>query len=183
MRNLKFLCLFMLGVLVASCGDPDLAFYSYDELGKGAFARTLSLTGSYSLSNVAGSSRDARVEFYDENNGKNVASYNWTVEFRANGGGNGGANIPATSFVSLPSSSFTTNADGLPEVSFSLRMSEAMTALGLTSADIVAGDQIRFEATITKTDGSTFTQATAGGNVVGQPPFAALFRVNATVAN
>ena len=145
-----------LGLLVAACGEPELRFQSFQESEQGAFARNLGTSGTFLLQDPVGSSINGTVEFYDANQGKDVASYSWTVEFRARGGGNGGVSIPAVTLKSYPASSFTTNSDGLPQVSFSLGMSEALDALGLSVTDITGGDQFRFDATVTLNDGRSY---------------------------
>ena len=176
-KNVKYLSLFVFGLLVMACEDPDLKLETFDEADKGAIARNLALSGSYSLSDLVGSSIAGRVEFYDENDGKNVKSYDWTVEFRPAIGSNSSA-IP---FLMIPSSQFSENVNGLPEVSFSLQMEEALAALGMSIDQVASGDIFRFEATITKLDGTTYSSANAGNNLISQSPFASLFRVSVTV--
>ena len=169
----------LLGVLfIVACEDSELRFDSIDQVQKGAFARNLSLEGNFQLADPIGSSIEAKVEFYDENNGKTVSSYNWTVEYRPEG--TAGA-APAVAFLAIEENQFIINEDGLPEVEFSLNMDLAMTALGLTINEVALGDEFRFEATITQKDGARFTSKNAGGNLISQTPFSALFRIAAKV--
>jgi hypothetical protein len=183
MKNIKYLSLLLIGFLIASCGDPELRFQSYEETEHGAFARNLGYSGTFLLQDVAGSSIDGTVEFYDDNDGKNVASYSWTVQFRANGGGNGGVDIPAVSLKTYTSDQFTPSnqVPSLPSVSYSLGMQEALDALGLSATDITGGDQFRMEATVTLKDGRSFGQGNTGGNLISQGPFKALVRISANV--
>jgi len=183
MKNIKYLSLLFIGLLVAACGDPELRFQSFEESEYGAFARNLGTSGTFLLQDIAGSSIDGTVEFYDENQGKDVASYSWTVEFRANGGGNGGTDIPAVALKSYTSDQFvpSNQEPSLPSVSFSLGMQESLAALGLKGTDITGGDQFRFEATVTLKDGRSFGQSNTGGNLISQGPFRALVRYSANV--
>jgi hypothetical protein len=181
MKNIKYLSLLFIGLLVAACGDPELRFQQFNESEKGAFARNLGTSGTFLLQDPAGSSINGTVEFYDENQGADVASYSWTVEFRANGGGNGGMSIPAVALKTYTSDQFSVSPDGLPSLTFSLGMQEALTALGLDVTDVTGGDQFRMDATVTLSDGRSFGQGNTGGNLISQPPFLALVRWNANV--
>ncbi len=181
MKNIKYITLLFAAIIVTACGDPDLRFEQFEEAKKGAFARNLSgVTGAFDAGNIAGSTVGATVEFYDENQGQNVASYSWTVEYRSNGGNNGN-DVAAVSFVTFNSSQFTTNADGLPELTFTLGFQDALDALGIDGLTLAAGDRFRFDATITKTDGSTYGFLQHGPNLISQPPFSALARIDANV--
>ena len=182
MKNInKFIYIVLAGLLVAACGDPELRFQSYDNSEKGAFARLLNLSGVFIDVDPAGSNYNATVEFYDEAQGRNIASYSWTVEYRANGGGNGGVDLAEVDLITIPASSFTTNARGLPEVTFALNMQASLTALGLTTTDVAGGDQFRFHAMVNKTDGTSYGDGNTGNNVISQSPFQALVRVTANI--
>lgn len=180
MKLLKYLTIFSIVVGVSSCGDPELPYEPFEDMQYGAFARVLSNTGEFNFFDVAGSSYAWTVEFYDENKGKNVAAYDWTVSYVdvANGGAN---NVGPVSFRSYSSSDFTTNADGLPGLSATFTFQEALDALGLTIGDINGGDSFVFSATLTKTDGSVFTRANTGPNVISSAPFSAFFELSAPV--
>jgi len=181
MKNIKYTCLLFVALLVAACsGDPDIRFQQFNELDKGAFARNLALDGAFDLGNIAGSSLVGTVEFYDENQGKDVATFSFAVEFNSNGG-NGGNDVASVDFLTIPSASFVVNADGLPGTTYTLGMQDAVDALGIDPLTLTAGDRFRFSTTITMTSGATFTAANTGPNLIGQPTFRALVRVDASV--
>lgn len=162
-------------IFASACEEIETPFPEFDELEYGAFPRLLSgPTGEFNFFNVAGSSVSFTVEFYDENNGKNVASYSWTVSYidRTNNGAN---NKPAVSLVTVPASSFGTSPDGLPSTTLTFTLQQVLDALGLTRDDINGGDTFEFQGTITKTDGSTFSSTNTDANLVGQPAFKAFF--------
>lgn len=171
----------MIAVLVGACGDPELPFDRFEDIENyGAYARRISQTGTYDFFNIAGSSIDLEVEFYDEAEGQNIDRYDWTVEFISNGG-NGGNDVAPVAFASFSSANFGQSANGYPGLTFSLNMQDALTALGVDGASLTAGDVFRFDATVTKTDGSTFTIGNTGTNIISSAAFAAVFRVDAPV--
>jgi hypothetical protein len=184
MKNIKYLFVLLAGLLFVACsGDPELRFQSYEEGEKGAFARNLGYSGTFLLQDVPGSAINGEVEFYSELKGADVATYTWTVEFRANGGGNGGVNIPAVAFKTFTSAEFvpSNSVPSLPSLKYTLGMQEALDALGLDVSDITGGDQFRMDATVTLTDGRSWGQENTGGNLISQPPFLALVRINSNV--
>lgn len=166
----------LLSVMVSSCTQVDFPYETFDDLQKGAFPRTLNSSGEFNFFDPAGSQYDISVEFYDENNGQNVTSYDWTVEFTGALG-----NFPETAFLSIPSSSFGTSPDNLPSTDLTLGMNAAMSALGMTMADVSGGDTFVFHATITKADGSTFDEDNTGANIFSSSTFAAMFTLRANV--
>jgi hypothetical protein len=177
MKNIKTIFLSALAVLAVACGDPELPFETYEELEKGAFARRLSLEGAFTFGQVATSAYNVSVEFYSVDQGQNVASYDWTVEYSGVAG-----DRTAVSFLSIPSSSFGTNSDtGLPMATFSLGMADALTALGLTEGDITGGDRFRFRGTVVLNDGRTFDATNTGPNVISSAPFSGFFLLDANV--
>lgn len=162
-------------IFASACEEIETPFPEFDELEYGAFPRLLSgPTGEFNFFNIAGSSISFTVEFYDENQGKNVSSYSWTVSYidRTNNGAN---NKPAVSLVTVPASSFGTSPDGLPSTTITFTLQQVLDALSLTRDDINGGDTFEFQGTITKTDGSTFSNANTDQNLVGQPAFRAFF--------
>jgi len=73
--------------LAFSC-EQERAFPEFEDLQYGSFPRRLSFTGEYFITNIATSKITFKVEFYDENQGKNVESYSWAVSYidRTNNG-------------------------------------------------------------------------------------------------
>lgn len=177
MRKIKNIFLAFLALVVVACGDPELPFETFEELEKGAFARRLSLEGAFTFGQTATSVYNGSVEFYSEDQGKNVSSYDWTVEYVGVAG-----DKAAVNFLSIPSSSFGTNSDtGLPMATFSLGMTEALAALGLTEADITGGDRFRFKATLTLTNGRQLGVEETGVNIFSSSTFAHLALIDANV--
>ena len=178
MNKFKFLMYALVASMFVSCGgDEELPFVEFDGLGFGAFARNLdgpngTYGGAFNFFDVAGSDASFTVEFVDEDNGRNVAEYSWTVAY------DGGAPV---NLLSIPSSQFTTGPNGLPSTSFSFSFQQALDALGLTIDDVDGGRFMDFQATVTKTDGSTFTAANTGADIVASAAFAGLFQHRANI--
>lgn len=159
-------------LLIFTACEKDRAFLEFKDLQYGAFARLLDgVNGAFDFFNIDGSTVDFTVEFYDEAQGKNVQSYSWTVAYVADGTVGAAANLAtfnASEFKPEPTS-------GYPSIQISFTFRQALDALGLTKDDIKGGDALEFQATITKTDGTTFTAANTQDNLEGQPAYKAHF--------
>lgn len=174
MKHIKILTAFALFLAFTAC-EKDRAFIEFDDLEKGAFPRLLDgVNGEFNFFDPAGSSIDFTVEFYDENQGKNVQSYAWTASYVDK----------ATNTISNPADvvSFTQSdfkpepSSGLPSVTVQITFQQVLDALGLTVNDIKGGDAIRMQGTLTKTDGKQFTAVnTSAGILSNGPAFGAWF--------
>lgn len=176
-----FYSLFTLSIILAftACEEKERAFPEYDDLEHGAYARVLSKEGNFFLTDVDNSTISIEVEFYDENDGKDVSSYSWVVEYidKANGGA---GSVAPVNILSIDASAFGTNSDtGLPSTSFSFSLPDVLSTLGLTTADVDGGSTFRFNATLTLNDGRTFTASNTGSNVISSAPFSGLFSFDA----
>ncbi|MEZ5042556.1 MAG: hypothetical protein R2828_21825 [Saprospiraceae bacterium] len=172
----KFNILITLTLLLAlvAC-EKDRAFTEFKDLEYGALPRKINgVNGEFNFFNPTGSGVDFTVEFYDENQGKNVQSYAWSVAYvnkTTNVVGQPAllATFTAADFKPEPTS-------GLPSIKIEFSFAQVLSALGLTTADINGGDAIRFNATLTKTDGKVFTFNNTGPSVISNgPAFGALF--------
>lgn len=175
MKILKLSLLVLLVGIFASCEEEERTFPEFgdDDVATGAFARKIDgVNGIFDFFDPAGSEIDFTVEFYDVNEGRDVASYNWTATHINNAGGN---NTGPVDILSVPASSFGTSDFGLPSTTITFSLQGALDALGLTTDDISGGDNIRFEATIVMNDGRTFTRFNTGSNVISGASFAGMF--------
>ncbi len=166
----------VLALMVVSCNKVPLPWEQYEDMEHGAFARGLTNDGvSFFLTDVAGSSTTFTVEFYDENQGKDVASFDWYVRHRNKVAGTTSAQ---KLIVSKSSSEFTPNAkSGLPSTSYTLTLANAVSALGISIDDLNGGDDLIFDGIITMNDGRTFGADNTDTAVNGGAGFDGLFRI------
>ena len=176
--NRTLLPLILLTSFLIGCDDPELRFQTFENSKKGAYARKLSETGKF-LSTTTESQIVLSVEFYDENQGQNVAAYSWSVRFLPQG--DVSANDPEVFLFEIQSQQFSESDSGLPGVTFFLSKRQAIDGLGLDGTSIQKDDVFRFEATLRMKDGSEFSAQNTGPNMISQSPFNALFRLDAKV--
>lgn len=177
MKNLKKSLIALIAAFAVSCGEPDLPVELFPTMEYGAYARKMSQTGTYNYYEVGSSQIDLSVEYYDANNGANVASYAIEVEYIDNKTG-GAKSKPRTAMRTINASEFGTNADGFLSSDISLSFNDALSTLGITLADVDGGAYFRYWFTITMTDGRTFGYDNTGPNMMSSSAFAALFRLN-----
>lgn len=178
MKILKYLSVFSIVALFSACGEKELPYEPFEDMQYGAYARLLSSSGEFNFFDVANSAYTWEVEFYDENGGNNVASYNWTVTYRDNVNGTTTGPVDLASYTTAD---FATNGNGLPGMSGSFTFQAALDAFGFTIADINGGDAFTFLSEVVKTDGSSFTNETTGPNIKTSASFAGFFSLNASV--
>ena len=165
MKNLKNSFLAFLAAFAVSCGDPDLPVELYPTMEYGAYARKMSQSGTYNYYEVSTSQIDLAVEYYDANNGANIASYGIEVEYVDNKT-KGARSVPRTQMRTINASEFTTNTDGFLSSNISLSFDDALSTLGITSDSIDGGSLFRYWFTITMNDGRTFGYDNTGPNMM-----------------
>jgi len=174
--SLYTLALLVGALTIFSCQEKDRAFPEFDELEKGAYPRLVEgVNGDLdyeNFDNPDSSSLSFTVEFYDENNGAGVSEYSWSAKYGTFG--------PAT-FKTFTTSDFTTNADGLPQLTATLTFAEIFAALGMTIDDFELTTDFQLDATLTMSNGKSFTYDNTGTNIIGQPTFQGLFRYTPAV--
>ena len=171
----------MLAMLVFSCEEKDRIFPEFgdSDVATGAFARmTGSVDGIFNFYAIDDSEITFNVEFYDVNEGRNVASYNWQATYVDNGGGE---DVGPVDILSIPSSSFTVNDFGLPSTDVTFSLPEVLSELGVDQDSVSGGDAIRFEATIVMNDGREFTRFNTGSNVVSGASFRGTFLLDQSI--
>jgi hypothetical protein len=158
-----------------ACEETDRAFPEAGTVETGAIARLVDgINGNFDYENIDGSQIDFTVEFFDANNGQDVAMYSWAVIYNG---------VGPTAIKSVDSGSFSINGDGLPQVSMAITFKEVLDALGLDQSGIVLGQAFDLQATITMKDGRTFTSANTSSNLQSQPVFLSLMAIRQGVIN
>lgn len=165
-----------IALLFTACEEEERTFPEFGEIETGAFARliTSDFAPQFDFLDIDGSEVNFEVEFYDVNQGRDVASYDWSVNY----GGQGPIAIK-----SYPASTYETNADGLPQVNVVITFREVLDALGLDQNGIIPGEAFDLQGTIVMNDGRTFTSANSNGALQGQPTFLSVFAVRTGVIN
>lgn len=154
----KLFSIMVVGLLFVGCADDELApVITFSELEVGAFPRLVEFTrGEYDLQNLGSSSIAYTVEFVDDNQGQNVASYAVFGTFSDANPSNGDQSKAEILLQEFAASSFATNANGLPELTYTLSATEVFSKFGIDGAAILPGDRVRFRTVVTKTDGTPF---------------------------
>jgi len=177
MKKINLILFSIVLLLVGTSCEKDRTFVEFQDLEYGAYARLLSQDGIL-FEDDPSSSITTEVEFYDINEGKDVASYSWAVSYidKINDGAD---NAGPADLMTITASEFGTSTSGLPNAIFSFSVQQMLDALGITLADIQGGSSFRLDATITMNDGRTFTAANTGNNIVSSAAFQALFSFDA----
>ena len=178
MKNLKkLMVVFIAAITTVSCGDPELPVELFPEMQYGAYARKMSQTGEFNFFDISNSSITMDVEYYDENNGANITSFDIDVEYVDNITG-GAKSVARTDLKTINSSEFTTNADGYLSSVITLGFTEALGVLGISDADVDGGAYFRYWFTVTKSDGTVYDYNNTGPQLMSSNAFSALFRQN-----
>ncbi|MGB3545703.1 MAG: hypothetical protein WBA17_01945 [Saprospiraceae bacterium] len=179
---MKKLNIFLFGALFllafSACEEKERPFPEYDDIEHGAYGRLIDgINGIYDFFALDDSAIDFTVEFYDDNQGMNVAEYNWQVTYIKAGE----PNIGPVDFRSFTPADWGRSERGLPTLTATFAIQDALAVLGLTNDDVEKGNTVRFDATIVMTDGRTFSNNNTGTNVRGGAAFRGLFRINQPV--
>ena len=181
MKNLKKLFIIFIATLTAiACGEPEIPVELFDVMDKGAFARKMSQTGKYNFFDIPSSSIELHVEYYDEAKGANIAEFDIDIEYVDIIHG-GSKSRGRTDFQTITSSEFVMNSDGYLSSDISLPFTGALAAVGAAAADIDGGAYFRYHFTITKKDGTVFTNENTGPNMKSSNAIRALFYLDVAI--
>ncbi len=157
-----------------SCSEKDRAFTEIQDAEQGAIPRLVEgVNGQLDFehpNNPDSSFISFTVEFYDNNNGNNVTEYEWSASY-------GDLFGPAV-IRTFTAADFSPNADGLPQLSVNIPFTEIFDALGMTIDDFLLTTNFVLDAKLRTNSGQEFGFDNSGPTILGQPTFAALFRVN-----
>jgi hypothetical protein len=179
-------------VFITSCTDfvdPRIPYSTFDT---GAYLRTTARTStSFNFFDLANSKFDITVEAVDAENGATVDNVEVRVRRRrlipgvglqyVPAPGAGGAvndvlleTIPGTAFTQTPDSKFL-------RTQIVVTAQEALTALGLTAAQINGGDVFEFRLKLTDKKGRVFNDVNASADIKGGLFYASPFLYNVAV--
>ncbi|SNZ01576.1 hypothetical protein [Flagellimonas pacifica] len=166
-----------------SCEDEDKDRLNISQVTGGAILRTLSSeappvnSGSPETVNMS-----AKVEFDDFVNDDTLESVDVFMDF-----------VDATPvagvllefdealITNIPASAFTTE-DGNLVTTVTVNIADAMSAIGVTQAQLYGGDVFLMRLALKTTDGQTFTSTNVGTKIQTSSAFRSPFRYSAAVA-
>ena len=135
MKNIiKFIAVFLLGVIVISCEDEDKNPLPVQEYENGAVLRTIRIiSGSIDKFNIATSAWSAELEFFEDSDTDItlLESVDVFLRFRDNTAFNGTNDVAEILYTNIPGSSFQIGPTGLPRYTLSINAGDALNALGL----------------------------------------------------
>ena len=175
-------CLLIIGLY--SCEDEEkdpLYKLSAEEIETGAYFRSINAGGTVNLLDLDASSYSIQGELVTPQNGADVESVELWVEFKDESTDGGDDSVASTFITSADASTFTINANGFPEHTFSRTIPEVLTALNLDSALVSGGDRIFFQIVINMIDGRVFDTNNTGDSVKGELFFSSPFEFTAGV--
>jgi hypothetical protein len=188
---MKKLLIFLLsGLSVVACKTDLVDRIEDTELANGGYIRTVSpypvsnSTFIVSKANMGGTKMEFVAEAVTPAHGAGFASYDLSIAFVDATPANGTKNVAARTLKSLPASGFTPDATTqYPRATISVTGTEALTAMGLTLADVTAGDRFDITGVMRLTDGRTFTASNTGANITGGAFYSSPFYYRINVAN
>jgi len=158
-----------------SCEDEDKArFPEHAEIEKGAIFRTVDNGGIINRTDIAGSTYTVTGELVSQGDVANVSVLVQFVDRTTDGDpttpddNSTGPSLVETADVST----FTTNANGLPEKTFNIPIISALASLGLDVSLVDGGDEFVFLIEITMVDGRVFNLENTGASLTGELFFA-----------
>lgn len=173
MSKIKIFFGFLIAVSVAACTDFVDPAIPYNGFTTGTYLRTLSSTPNFNFFDLANAKFTLMIEAVDEQDGKTVQEVDVLARRRR------GANLTnEVKITTVPASEFKPHTVILPNVhpasgskypaaTIEITVPQALTALGLTAADIDGGDFFEFRLVLRTTTGFTFSNNNLSGDIAG----------------
>ena len=172
-------------IFLSSCRDfvePRIPYATFDT---GAYLRTIARTSTtFNFFDLANSKFALTLEAVDIEDGKTVQTVEIRVRHRRLIPGVGLKYTPTSDALvkTLQASDFGPNADSrFLRASFQVTATEAIAAVGLTSADIQGGDVFEFRLVLNDKFGRRFSSDNVTTNVGGAPFYASPFQYPVSV--
>jgi len=171
MKN-TFKILFSLIIVasIASCAKEEGTIYDVLDYEEGAVLRTISVNAALLNNSVPSSEFSVTIEEQDGEDGALLESVDVYVTMRDLTPANGtmsGEQVTNKYIKTYDASMFTTGPQGLPRATVGANYGEAFAALGISAANVAAGDIFLMELRLNLTDGRTFGKASAAGIITG----------------
>ncbi|WP_190809509.1 hypothetical protein [Flagellimonas sp. S3867] len=185
MKSFKKHMMFLMGVLViSSCSEDDkISNQVVVDTTRGAVIRTITIDpNSFDIFNSE-SQWTITAEYQDITDGTLLSDIEVFLNFVDNTEQNGTTTAVETKLTTIEGSTFTSGPNGLPRTTFSIGYGEALNALGVPndSDSVSGGDQINIRLVVNLTDGRSFTDVDATGNVSGGSFFSSPYNYRANI--
>ncbi len=155
-------------------------------LDQGGYMRIVTpfpvLTGTFIVSkkNMGGTKAEMVNEAVTLEKGARFANYDLEIRFN---GGTAATTTAYKTFRSIPASAYKADATtGYPRHTLTITGAEAMTAMGLDTSKLKAGNKFEIKATMKLTDGKAFTALNTGANITGGAFYSSPFFYTLNVA-
>jgi hypothetical protein len=185
MLKYSFGLLAMALIFLSSCRDFVEPNVPYSEFDNGAYLRTIARTSTtFNFFDLASSKFALTLEAVDKEDGATVQSVEVRVRHRRLIPGVGLRFTPAADVLvkTLQASDFAPNdASRFLRTSFEVSAAQAITAVGLTPAQIQGGDVFEFRLVLLDKFGRSFSTNNVTTNVAGAPFYASPFQYNVNV--
>lgn len=133
---------------------------------------------------MAGTKMEAVLEAVTPDKGALFSSYDLSIRFIDTTPGNGDKTTTVRPLRSIPASTYSKDATtGYPRHTLIITGTEALTASGLTAADISTGDRFEVTAVMRLTNGKAFTASNTGVNITGGAFYSSPFFYRLNVVN
>ena len=167
--KIRFLA-FAIVLFFISCADESLGpVATFDIAGKGAYVRLVSENERFvNLFDVSGADYVYSVELVDLEQGALISSYDLDLTYEDNDPSNGDNSQGPLRFRSYSASDFEDLASGFKGLSnISIKATEMLSALGISEADVSAGDVFEIDGFLTLDDGRVFGASNSTAPVNG----------------
>jgi len=166
-RIFKITTLLLAFAALMGCDNEENVIEIVDNtVTNGAFLRVIEVTGDVIDVNDTGSTFGITVEYQDNEGNDLLDRVEFGLTFQDNTTG-GGSDISTTgTLATIPSGSFSPGAQyGLPQANYSFTYGEALTALGISQADVEGEDSMTVVWTLYLTDGRSWDASDVNGNI------------------
>lgn len=178
------LSLLILALVTVSCSEDDkLSLKIQDTVERGAVIRTISFESTSFNVFDPESIFAMTIEEQDLEDGDLFQDVEIYLDFVDNTESNGTTTSQEQLLMNLQASDFSPGPNGLPRTSFSITLSEALSTIGVTNtpANVTGGDEINVRLVLNLTDGRSFTDINASGNVSGGSFFSSPYAYRAGI--
>lgn len=173
----KLLTVFLLMAIAFSCRDEAQQSFPLDTVNKinGAYVRQVSVaSGFFNFFDLTNAKYTVTLEVSDAGNGTLFSSIDVFASFKDVV--NGAANKTEKKITTIPSSAFSNSATtGLPNTTYSIKLSEIQAALGVPNSAILPTNTFTFRYVVNMKDGRTFSDTNSSGNLLAGPFYSSPF--------